>query len=93
MKKDTAFIIGCTIAIGVLTVIQHKLDEMNRKETEAAMRRTEEIMRDWKPKVTFEVIENRQEETERIEDEIRRTQERTRRLLESEEDLRRFLEE
>ena len=92
MKKDTAFIIGCTIAIGVLTVIQCKHDEKNRKETRAAMRRTEEIMRDWKPKVTFE-IEKNQEETEKIEDEIRRTQERTRRMLESEEDLRRFLEE
>lgn len=92
MKKDTAFIIGCTIAIGVLTVIQCKQGEKNRKETEAAMRRTEEIMRDWKPKVTFEVEKN-QEETERIEDEIRGTQQRTRRLLESEEDLRRFLEE
>lgn len=92
MKKDTAFIIGCTIAIGVLTVIRCKQGEKNRKETEAAMRRTEEIMRDWKPKVTFEVEKN-QEETERIEDEIRGTQQRTRRLLESEEDLRRFLEE
>jgi ubiquinone biosynthesis protein UbiJ len=82
MKKDTAFIIGCTIAIGVLRVITYKFDEKNRKETEAAMRRTEEIMRDWKPKVTFEAIENNQEETERLEDEIRRTQKRTKRLLE-----------
>lgn len=84
--------IGCAIALGVLRVLQYRREEKEREMTEAAMRRTEEIMRDWKPKVTFEVEKN-QEETERIEDEIRRTQQRTRRLLESEEDLRRFLEE
>lgn len=85
MKKDTAIMIGCAIALGVLRVLQYRREEKEREMTEAAMRRTEEIMRDWKPKVTFEVEKN-SEEARRIEEKIRQKQERIRKMLESEED-------